>query len=109
MTAATGEGVAIYGQPAKQLYFDRPLNGLLRPFFESGLAVDGLEGTGVSAAGRAGAAHLGRAAGDPAGAGRAAPPVATRRGGIRMTTTLPSPHGCEASTTGPIAPEPPPT
>ncbi len=42
-TAATGEGVAIYGQPAKQLYFDRPLNGLLRPFFESGLAVDGLE------------------------------------------------------------------
>jgi SAM-dependent methyltransferase len=37
------EGVAIIGQPSKQLYFDRPLNALLRPFFDAGLALDGLE------------------------------------------------------------------
>jgi SAM-dependent methyltransferase len=43
VTPSKGEGVAIFGQPSKQLYFDRPLNDLLRPFFDAGLAVDGLE------------------------------------------------------------------
>jgi 2-polyprenyl-3-methyl-5-hydroxy-6-metoxy-1,4-benzoquinol methylase len=42
-TPAVGEGVAITGQPAKQLYFDRPLNMVLRPFFDAGLVLDGLE------------------------------------------------------------------
>jgi SAM-dependent methyltransferase len=42
-TAASGEGVAITGQPVKQLYFDRPLHALLRPFLDAGLALDGLE------------------------------------------------------------------
>ncbi len=43
LTPATGEGVAIVGQPVKQLYFDRPLHCLLEPFFDAGLALDGLE------------------------------------------------------------------
>lgn len=43
LTPRSGEGVAIFGQPVKQLYFDRPLNDLLRPFFAAGLAVDGLD------------------------------------------------------------------
>jgi SAM-dependent methyltransferase len=42
-TGAVSEGVAIPGQPALQLYFDRPLNALLRPFLAAGLALDGLE------------------------------------------------------------------
>lgn len=42
-TPAMGEGVAIFGQPLNQLYFERPLNALLRPFFDAGMAVDGLE------------------------------------------------------------------
>jgi SAM-dependent methyltransferase len=43
ITPTSGEGVAIFGQPLKQLYFDRPLSDLLRPFLAVGLAVDGLE------------------------------------------------------------------
>jgi SAM-dependent methyltransferase len=43
LTAETGEGVAIHGQPANQLYFDRPLSELLAPFFAAGLALDGIE------------------------------------------------------------------
>jgi len=42
-TPSVGEGVGIVGQPSKQLYFDRPLNELLRPFFEAGLMLDGIE------------------------------------------------------------------
>jgi hypothetical protein len=42
-TPITAHGLAIPGQPRPQLYFDRPLAELLRPFFESGLALDGLE------------------------------------------------------------------
>ena len=43
LTAESGEGVAIHGQPANQLYFDRPLAQLLAPFFAAGLALDGIE------------------------------------------------------------------
>ena len=43
VTPAVGEGVAILGQPVKQLYFDRPLGLLLEAFFAGGLALDGLE------------------------------------------------------------------
>jgi SAM-dependent methyltransferase len=42
-TPLTARGLAIPGQPRPQLYFDRPLGELLRPFFQSGLALDGLE------------------------------------------------------------------
>jgi SAM-dependent methyltransferase len=43
LTPETGEGVAIEGQPANQLYFDRPLSLLFAPFFAAGLALDALE------------------------------------------------------------------
>ena len=43
LTPASGEGVAIDGQPVNHLYFDRPLSLLLGPFLEAGLALDGLE------------------------------------------------------------------
>jgi SAM-dependent methyltransferase len=43
LTPASGEGVAITGQPVNQLYFDRPLSLLFAPFFASGLALDALE------------------------------------------------------------------
>jgi SAM-dependent methyltransferase len=43
LTTRRGEGVALLGQPAMQLYFDRPLSALLEPFFAAGLALDGLE------------------------------------------------------------------
>jgi SAM-dependent methyltransferase len=42
-TPSFGQGAAIIGQPAMALYFDRPLNALLRPFFDAGLALDALE------------------------------------------------------------------
>lgn len=42
-TATVAEGVAIFGQPVKQLYFDRPLGDLLGAFFRSGLVLDGLQ------------------------------------------------------------------
>jgi SAM-dependent methyltransferase len=42
-TPAVEEGIAIDGQPYTQLYFDRPLHGLLGPFFAAGLMLDGIE------------------------------------------------------------------
>ncbi len=42
-TAVVEEGIAIDGQPSKQLYFDRPLHLLLAPFFSAGMVLDGLE------------------------------------------------------------------
>ena len=42
-TPVTALGLAIPGQPKPQMYFDRPLGELLRPFFEAGLALDRLE------------------------------------------------------------------
>jgi hypothetical protein len=42
-TPAIEEGIAIDGQPHKQLYFDRPLHALLAPFFAAGLVLDGIE------------------------------------------------------------------
>ena len=38
-----GRGDRQPGQPANQLYFDRPLSQLLAPFFAAGLALDGIE------------------------------------------------------------------
>jgi SAM-dependent methyltransferase len=43
LTHETGEGVAIAGQPAKQLYHERPLSELLGTFFRTGLVLDGIE------------------------------------------------------------------
>ncbi|MCI4319758.1 MAG: class I SAM-dependent methyltransferase [Thermoplasmata archaeon] len=43
LTPKVALGLAIPGQPRPQLYFDRPLSELLRPFFEAGLALDALE------------------------------------------------------------------
>jgi SAM-dependent methyltransferase len=37
-----GKGVGIPGQPAPQWYFDRPLDGLLQPFFRAGVTMDAL-------------------------------------------------------------------
>ena len=42
-TPAVEEGIAIEGQPHKQLYFDRPLHALLGPFLAAGLVLDGIE------------------------------------------------------------------
>lgn len=42
-TAVVEEGIAIDGQPSKQLYFDRPLHQLLEPFFAAGMVLDGIE------------------------------------------------------------------
>jgi ubiquinone/menaquinone biosynthesis C-methylase UbiE len=39
----TSKGVAIPGQPVEQWYFHRPLWMILKPFFEHGLVLDGLE------------------------------------------------------------------
>ena len=41
--SSTSKGVAIPGQPVEQWYFHRPLWMILRPFFEDGFALDGLE------------------------------------------------------------------
>ena len=43
MTPFRAQGIGIRGQPVPQTYFHRPLQGLLRPFFEAGLCLDGLE------------------------------------------------------------------
>lgn len=43
LTHETGEGVAIAGQPANQLYHERPLSELLGTFFRAGLVLDGIE------------------------------------------------------------------
>lgn len=43
VTPVVEEGIAIDGQPAKQLYFDRPLHGLLAPFLAAGMVLDGIE------------------------------------------------------------------
>jgi ubiquinone/menaquinone biosynthesis C-methylase UbiE len=40
---STGKGVAIPGQPVEQWYFHRPLWMILKPFFDRGFALDGLE------------------------------------------------------------------
>ena len=42
-TPTIEEGIAIDGQPHKQLYFDRPLHALLAPFFAAGLVLNGME------------------------------------------------------------------
>jgi SAM-dependent methyltransferase len=42
-TAGVNEGVAIDGQPSKQLYFDRPMHALLGPFLAAGMVLDGME------------------------------------------------------------------
>ncbi len=42
MSPFRSEGIGIRGQPVPQIYFHRPLQELLRPFFEGGLAIDGL-------------------------------------------------------------------
>ena len=39
----SSKGVAIRGQPVEQWYFHRPLWMILRPFFDHGFALDGLE------------------------------------------------------------------
>ena len=57
VTPAVGEGTAIIGQPVKQLYFDRPLGLLLEPFFDGGLALDGLEEPAFPPAAGAGRLH----------------------------------------------------
>jgi SAM-dependent methyltransferase len=43
LTPTVDRGIAIHGQPEAQPYFGRPLQELLRPAFEAGLVVDGLE------------------------------------------------------------------
>jgi hypothetical protein len=64
LTPATGEGVAIDGQPVNHLYFDRPLSLLLGPFFAAGLALDALEepafppGAGEASSGWAGVPEI---------------------------------------------------
>jgi ubiquinone/menaquinone biosynthesis C-methylase UbiE len=40
---STGKGVAVRGQPIEQWYFHRPLWMILKPFFDQGFALDGLE------------------------------------------------------------------
>jgi ubiquinone/menaquinone biosynthesis C-methylase UbiE len=40
---STGKGVAVRGQPVEQWYFHRPLWMILKPFFDQGFALDGLE------------------------------------------------------------------
>lgn len=40
---SNGQGVAVRGQPVLQWYFHRPLWLILRPFFERGFVLDGLE------------------------------------------------------------------
>ncbi len=57
VTPTVGEGVAILGQPSKQLYFDRPLGVLLEPFFSGGLALDGLEEPAFPPGSEAGRLH----------------------------------------------------
>ncbi len=42
LTPVSEHGIALYGQPALQLYFHRPLQALLGGFFEAGLCLDGL-------------------------------------------------------------------
>ena len=41
--ASTMKGTAVVGQPVEQWYFHRPLAEMLRPFFDHGFALDGLE------------------------------------------------------------------
>jgi hypothetical protein len=41
--SSSGKGVAIPGQPVEQWYFHRPLWMILKPFFDHGFALDGLE------------------------------------------------------------------
>ena len=43
LTSFTQPGVALAGQPVDHPYFHRPLSAVLRPFFDAGLALDGLE------------------------------------------------------------------
>jgi hypothetical protein len=38
-----GKGVAVPGQPVEHWYFHRPLWMILKPFFDQGFALDGLE------------------------------------------------------------------
>jgi SAM-dependent methyltransferase len=40
---APAKGVGIIGQPAAQIYFDRPINVLLNACFKAGLVMDGIE------------------------------------------------------------------
>lgn len=43
MTPGASKGIGIRGQPVPQYYFHRPLHALLRPFFDHGFVLDGLE------------------------------------------------------------------
>ena len=43
MTSFRAQGIGIVGQPVSQTYFHRPLQDLLRPFLDCGLALTGLE------------------------------------------------------------------
>ena len=43
LTPFNSQGIGIVGQPVPQTYFHRPLNDLLRPFLNAGLALTGLE------------------------------------------------------------------
>jgi hypothetical protein len=43
-------GIGIVGQPEPHWYFNRPLSALLRPCFEAGLVLDGLEEPAFGAA-----------------------------------------------------------
>ncbi len=45
LTPFESQGIGIVGQPVPQTYFHRPLNDLLRPFLEEGMAITGLEET----------------------------------------------------------------
>ncbi len=72
LTPATGEGVAIDGQPVNHLYFDRPLSLLLGPFLEAGLAVDALEEPAFAAGAVEAEPRLVERAGDPSRARRPA-------------------------------------
>ena len=72
LTPASGEGVAIDGQPVNHLYFDRPLSLLLGPFLEAGLALDGLEEPAFPPGAVEASAGWARRAGDPSRARRPA-------------------------------------
>lgn len=41
--SSTGKGIGIPGQPVEQWYFHRPLWMILKPFFDHGFALEGLE------------------------------------------------------------------
>jgi hypothetical protein len=43
MDVKPAKGIALQGQPAKQIYFHRPIGELYTTFFKAGLVLDGME------------------------------------------------------------------